>query len=63
MTDAALERMATKVRWSLAHGWSIAEPNDVTFLGELTREELAMTDDRFYAYLESTWVWKSKTED
>ena len=62
VSDALLERMATKVRWSLAHGWSVSEPHDVTSFGELTQEELAMADDRFYAHLESTWVWKSKAK-
>ncbi len=34
----------------------------MTSFGELTREELAMTNDRFYAQLESTWAWKSKAK-
>ena len=51
-TPAMLERMANKLLWGLSHGWFPTSVGDVVFLGELTPDELAMSDDKFYRHLE-----------
>jgi hypothetical protein len=49
-----LYRMANKVRWGLEHGWTVSEPHDLGLLGELTQDEQRMSEDKFYANLETT---------
>jgi hypothetical protein len=49
------ERMANKVRWGLAQGWTASEPHHVLFFGTLTSEEEGMADEQFLRSLEATW--------
>lgn len=51
-SDATLERMAEKLRWSLAHGWLPTESHDVVFMGTLAPDEERMSDDAFLSHLE-----------
>jgi hypothetical protein len=54
-TQDRLERIAIKLRWSVAHGWRAFSSHDLVFLGELTREEETMSDEQFVRHLEQSW--------
>jgi hypothetical protein len=49
-----LERMANKLLQNLSHGYVPTSVGDVVLLGELTQDEAAMSDDKFYRHLEGS---------
>ncbi len=46
------DRMALKALACLRRGWTISEPHDLIFFGELTEEEACMTEKEFFKHLE-----------
>lgn len=63
MNDAMLERMALKLRRSLAIGWKVTEPHDIAFLATLTREEERMGEEAFFELMTGDWPQAEKEED